>query len=126
MPMKIDRLRLEQGRKLALLQKKRDEEKILIRQTKELDRKLRTHRLCQRAGILESYLKEPLTLEDEDIAELIGFIFSHPDVRKKEEELLSKRQEKIIGNEMVPAEVKGEAMEEVGQNRVATQSSAGL
>lgn len=108
MPKIIDRLRQEQERKLALLRKKQDEEKILRRQTQELDRKIRTHRLCQRAGILESYLKEPLILDDGDIAELIGFIFSCPDVRKKEEELLAKRREKILRDENAPRNISGD------------------
>ena len=50
---------------------------------KRLTRSERTHRLCTRAGMLESFLKEPTVLTDEDVMELLAFIFQSEAVQKK-------------------------------------------
>ena len=50
-------------------------EKRLQSELKRLTRSERTHRLCTRAGMLETFLKEPTTLTDDDVMELLTFIF---------------------------------------------------
>ena len=55
-------------------------EKILARQSAELTRKQRTHRLCTRGGMLESFLIHPGKLTDEQVIELLSIAFRTPDV----------------------------------------------
>ena len=58
-------------------------EKRLQSELKRLTRSERTHRLCTRAGMLETFLKEPTTLTDDDVMELLTFIFHSEAVQKK-------------------------------------------
>ena len=60
---------------------------------KRLTRSERTHRLCTRAGMLESFLKEPTVLTDEDVMELLAFIFQSEAVQKKLNLLIESRSE---------------------------------
>ena len=60
---------------------------------KRLTRSERTHRLCTRAGMLESFLKEPTVLTDEDVMELLAFIFQSEAVKKKLNLLIESRRE---------------------------------
>ena len=55
-------------------------EKILAHQSAELTRKQRTHRLCTRGGMLESFLIHPGKLTDEQVMELLSIAFRTPDV----------------------------------------------
>lgn len=58
-------------------------EKRLQSELNRLTRSERTHRLCTRAGMLETFLKEPTVLTDEDVMELLTFIFQSEAVQKK-------------------------------------------
>lgn len=49
------------------LRKAKQKEKILQNQISKLTRNARTHRLCTRAGMLESFLPNPELLTDEDL-----------------------------------------------------------
>ena len=60
---------------------------------KRLTRSERTHRLCTRAGMLETFLKEPTLLTDEDVMELLTFIFQSESVQKKLNRLIENRRE---------------------------------
>ena len=53
-----------------------DQEKVLGREARELDRRQRTRRLVERGAILEKYLKKPLILSNEQVRELLGTAFS--------------------------------------------------
>lgn len=55
-------------------------EKILKHQQTQLTRKERTNRLCIRAGMLESFLKKPEQLTNEQVMELLKVAFRQPDV----------------------------------------------
>ena len=55
-------------------------EKILERQIPELTRKARVHRLCTRAGMLESFLVCPGELTDDQVMELLKISFRQPEV----------------------------------------------
>ncbi len=68
-------------------------EKRLQNELKRLTRSERTHRLCTRAGMLESFLKEPTVLTDEDVMELLAFIFQSEAVQKKLNLLIESRRE---------------------------------
>ena len=68
-------------------------EKRLESEIKRLTRSERTHRLCTRAGMLETFLREPTVLTDDDVMELLTFIFHSEAVQKKLNMLLEKRKE---------------------------------
>ena len=68
-------------------------EKRLQHELKQLTRSERTHRLCTRAGMLETFLKEPTVLTDEDVMELLTFIFQSEVVQKKLNLLIESRRE---------------------------------
>ena len=68
-------------------------EKRLESEIKRLTRSERTHRLCTRAGMLETFLREPTILTDDDVMELLIFIFHSEAVQKKLNMLIEKRKE---------------------------------
>ena len=68
-------------------------EKQLQHELKQLTRRERTHRLCTRAGMLETFLREPTVLTDDDVMELLTFIFHSEAVQKKLNMLIEKRTE---------------------------------
>ena len=55
-------------------------EKILERQMSELNRRERVHRLCTRAGMLESFLIAPEELTNDQVMELLKIAFRQPEV----------------------------------------------
>lgn len=67
-------------------------EKRLKKELKLLTRTERTHRLCTRAGMLETFLREPTLLTDDDVVELLTFIFSEESVQNKLNAMIKKRQ----------------------------------
>jgi thiamine kinase-like enzyme len=77
---KLEREKYVVERKLTAAMHK---EKRLQSELKRLTRSERTHRLCTRAGMLETFLKEPTTLTDDDVMELLTFIFHSEAVQKK-------------------------------------------
>ena len=72
----------------------RHREKQLEHELKQLTRSERTHRLCTRAGMLETFLKEPTLLTDDDVMELLTFIFHSEAVQKKLNLLIENRKER--------------------------------
>ena len=68
-------------------------EKRLESEIKRLTRSERTHRLCTRAGMLETFLREPTVLTDDDVMELLTFIFHSEAVQKKLNMLIENRKE---------------------------------
>lgn len=68
-------------------------EKQLQSELKRLTRSERTHRLCTRAGMLETFLREPTILTDDDVMELLTFIFHSEAVQKKLNMLIANRKE---------------------------------
>ena len=72
------------------LRKAINDEKALQHQLKQLTRKERTHRLCTRGGMLESFLQEPERLTDDDVMLLLKLIFHRQDTQ----ELLKKMLER--------------------------------
>ena len=68
------------------------EEKILEHQVKQLTRKERTHRLCTRGGMLESFLQEPERLTDDDVMLLLKLIFHRQDTQELLKKLLEREK----------------------------------
>ena len=64
---KLEKLNRELEKNEKKLRKAINDEKALQHQLKQLTRKERTHRLCTRGGMLESFLQEPERLTDDDI-----------------------------------------------------------
>ena len=87
---KLEREKYVVERKLTAAMHK---EKRLQSELKRLTRSERTHRLCTRAGMLETFLKEPTLLTDEDVMELLTFIFQSEVVQKKLNLLSESRRE---------------------------------
>ena len=69
-------------------------EKQLQNELKRLTRSERTHRLCTRAGMLETFLREPTVLTDDDVMELLTFIFHSEAVQKRLNLLIENRKER--------------------------------
>ena len=87
---KLNRQKTAAEKKLIAAQHR---EKQLEHERKRLTRSERTHRLCTRAGMLETFLKEPTVLTDEDVMELLTFIFQSEAVQKKLNLLIESRRE---------------------------------
>lgn len=75
MSEELEKLRHKQYVAERKLTAAKHKEKRLQSELKWLTRSERTHRLCTRAGMLETFLKEPTVLTDEDVMELLTFIF---------------------------------------------------
>ena len=69
-------------------------EKQLQSELKRLTRSERTHRLCTRAGMLETFLKEPTLLTD-DVMELLTFLFHSEAAQKKLDMLIEERKKTL-------------------------------
>ena len=70
-------------------------EKRLQSELKRLTRGERTHRLCTRAGLLETFLRKPTVLTDDDVMELLTFIFHSEAVQKKLNLLIENRENEL-------------------------------
>ena len=89
----LEKLKQQQHRPEKKLTAAKHKEKRLQSELKRLTRSERTHRLCTRAGMLETFLKEPTVLTDEDVMELLTFIFQSEAVHKKLNLLIESRRE---------------------------------
>ena len=93
MSEELEKLRHKQYVAERKLTAAKHKEKRLQSELKWLTRSERTHRLCTRAGMLETFLKEPTVLTDEDVMELLTFIFQSEAVQKKLNLLIESRRE---------------------------------
>ena len=73
-------LRSEKSKAEQKLRSFQHREKFLERQMSELNRRERVHRLCTRAGMLESFLVCPGELTDDQVMELLKISFRQPEV----------------------------------------------
>ena len=73
-------LRSEKAKAEQKLRSCQHREKILERQMSELNRKERVHRLCTRAGMLESFLIAPEDFTNDQVMELLKIAFRQPEV----------------------------------------------
>ena len=89
----LEKLKQQQHKLEKKLTAAKHKEKRLQNELKRLTRSERTHRLCTRAGMLETFLKEPTVLADEDVMELLTFIFQSEAVQKKLNLLIESRRE---------------------------------
>ena len=73
-------LRSEKAKAEQQLRYYQHREKILEHQIPELNRRERVHRLCTRAGMLESFLIAPEELTNDQVMELLKIAFRQPEV----------------------------------------------
>ena len=90
---KLEKLKHDQYVAEKKLTAAKHREKRLESELKRLTRSERTHRLCTRAGMLEKFLREPTLLTDDDVMELLTFIFQSEAVQKKLNLLNESRRE---------------------------------
>ena len=79
---KLEKLNQEIAKGEARLRRAQHEEKILEYQMKQLTRKERTHRLCTRGAMLESFLLRPEVLTDEDVMDILKQAFSQTGMKE--------------------------------------------
>jgi hypothetical protein len=90
---KLEKLRHEKYVAEKKLLAEQHKEKQLQNEMKRLTKGARTHRLCTRAGMLEAFLKEPTVLHDDDVMELLTFIFHIESVQEKLNMLIRTRKQ---------------------------------
>ena len=86
---KLEKLNRELEKSEKKLRKAINDEKALQHQ---LTRKERTHRLCTRGGMLESFLQEPERLTDDDVMLLLTLIFHRQDTQELLKKLLEREK----------------------------------
>ena len=89
---KLGKLNRELEKSEKKLRKAINDEKALQHQLKQLTRKERTHRLCTRGGMLESFLQEPERLTDDDVMLLLKLIFHRQDTQDILKKLLEREK----------------------------------
>ena len=88
---KLEKLNQELAKGEARLRRAQHEEKILEHQLKQLTRKERTHRLCTRGAMLESFLIRPEVLTDDDVMDILKQAFSKTDLKEVVAESLKRK-----------------------------------
>ena len=89
---KLEKLNRELEKSEKKLRKAINDEKALQHQLKQLTRKERTHRLCTRGGMLESFLQEPERLTADDVMLLLKLIFHRQDTQELLKKLLEREK----------------------------------
>ena len=79
---KLEKLNRELAKGEARLRRAQHEQKILEHQMKQLTRKERTHRLCTRGAMLESFLIRPEVLTDDDVMDILKQAFSQTGMKE--------------------------------------------
>ena len=95
MSEELEKLRHKQCIAERKLTAAKHKEKRLQNELKRLTRSERTHRLCTRAGMMETFLREPTVLTDDDVMELLTFIFHSEAVQKKLNLLIENRENEL-------------------------------
>lgn len=86
---KLEKLNRELEETEAKLRRVQHQEKILEHQIKKLNRRERTHRLCTRGAMLESYLPQPENVTDEQIDVILKTLFHRNDIRQSIAKILA-------------------------------------
>ena len=92
---KLEKLNRQKAAAKKKLIAAKHKEKQLQHELKRLTRSERTHRLCTRAGMLEKFLREPTLLTDDDVMELLTFLFHGESAQKKLDSLIDKRKQSL-------------------------------
>ncbi len=92
MSKETEKLREEREKNQRKLRKALNDEKAIAHELAYLTRNERTHRLCTRGGMLETFIREPSLLTDDDVMELLTFLFHGRDAQKKLDLLIEGRR----------------------------------
>ena len=95
---KLEKTRQQKEKAERQLRNARHREKYLEHELSRLTRSERTHRLCTRGGMLETFLREPTLLTDEDVMELLSFLF-HGEAAQQKLDFLIEGRKKTDENE---------------------------
>lgn len=79
---KLEKLNQEIEKGEKKLRRLKHEEKILQNRAKQLTRNERTHRLCTRGAMLESFLIRPEVLTDDDVMDILKQAFSQTGMKE--------------------------------------------
>ena len=93
--VKLEKLEHEKYVAEKKLTAAKHKQKQLQSELKQLTRSQRTHRLCTRAGMLETFLREPTLLTNDDVLELLTFIFRSEVVQEKLDMLIENRKNMV-------------------------------
>lgn len=74
----------------------KQQDKMLQSEIMRLTRNERTHRLCTRGGMVESFIQEPEKLTDDQVMELLTVAFRQPGVSKLLQKMLEEEKEKPL------------------------------
>ncbi len=91
---KLEKINQDIEKTESRLRRAEQEEKILQHRLKALNRKERTHRLCTRGAMLESYLPQPETLTDEQINMVLKILFNSSSISQILDKILMENQRK--------------------------------
>lgn len=92
---KLEKLTHQKATAEKKLTAAKHKEKQLEHELKRLTRSERTHRICTRVGMLETFLREPTLLNDDDVMELLTFLFQKDDGKKKLDMLIKKQRKTL-------------------------------
>ena len=101
--MKNSRIEEQLKRTEARLQKTKEEKKILQARKKMLAEQAENERLISRGKILESFLREPLVLTNDDVTYLLDLMFRSSFSQKKLSELIEAKKPAESVSEAQPA-----------------------
>lgn len=90
---KLEKLNQEIEKAEAKLRRAQHQEKILEHRIKTLTRKERTHRLCTRGAMLESYIPHPEAATDGQVSTILKLLFHRSDTRQLVEKILAENRE---------------------------------
>ena len=88
---KLEKVNRERAKGEARLLRAQHEEKILAHHINQLTRKERTHRLCTRGAMLESFLIRPEVLTDDDVMDILKQAFSQTGMKEVVAESVKRR-----------------------------------
>lgn len=88
----IKKLREEIADANERLQYYKQQEKMTLSEIRRLTRRERTHRLCTRGGMVESFIMSPELLTDDQVMELLTLAFRQPEVSERLQEMLNEAE----------------------------------
>ena len=91
---KLEKINQDIAKTESRLKRAEQEEKILQNCLKTLNRKERTHRLCTRGAMLESYLPQPEILTDEQVNMVLKILFNSSNISQILDKILAENQRK--------------------------------
>jgi len=91
---KLEKINQDIAKTERRLKRAEQEEKILQHQLKTLNRKERTHRLCTRGAMLESYFPQQEILTDEQVNMVLKILFNSNSINQILDEIFLENQSK--------------------------------